>query len=248
MPRLLAHRERWTPVCALETLAEPAPYGHCRRTVATPPTRLRPTLGRSLYWRLFSNFTCESPLARSHSSIVRRDCTWHPASSCSPANRSAWAIRTSWPIRFPTACSTPCFAQDPYSRVACETMVTTGVAIVAGEITTKAVVDYSDSRPQRHSRGRLHRRRDGHLRRHLRGDGLDRRAEPRHRHGRRTRTSDGQGDRRRRPGADVRLRLQRHARADAAADRAGAPHPQPADRSPASKAKSTGCGPTARAR
>ena len=36
------------------------------------------------------------------------------------------------------------FAQDPYSRVACETMVTTGIAIVAGEITTKAVVDYSD--------------------------------------------------------------------------------------------------------
>jgi len=33
-------------------------------------------------------------------------------------------------------------AQDPYSRVACETMVTTGIAIVAGEITTKAVVDY----------------------------------------------------------------------------------------------------------
>ncbi len=32
-------------------------------------------------------------------------------------------------------------AQDPKSRVACETMVTTGVAIVAGEITTKAVVD-----------------------------------------------------------------------------------------------------------
>jgi S-adenosylmethionine synthetase len=34
-------------------------------------------------------------------------------------------------------------AQDPMSRVACETMVTTGVAIIAGEITTKAVVDYS---------------------------------------------------------------------------------------------------------
>ena len=28
------------------------------------------------------------------------------------------------------------------SRVACETMVTTGIAIVAGEITTKAVIDY----------------------------------------------------------------------------------------------------------
>lgn len=32
-------------------------------------------------------------------------------------------------------------AQDPKSRVACETLVTTGLALVAGEITTKAVVD-----------------------------------------------------------------------------------------------------------
>ncbi len=32
--------------------------------------------------------------------------------------------------------------QDPYSRVACETMVTTGVAIVAGEITTRATIEY----------------------------------------------------------------------------------------------------------
>jgi S-adenosylmethionine synthetase len=36
------------------------------------------------------------------------------------------------------------FAKDPMSRVACETMVTTGVAIVAGEITTKAVIDYPE--------------------------------------------------------------------------------------------------------
>ncbi|HUT11446.1 MAG TPA: methionine adenosyltransferase [Thermoguttaceae bacterium] len=35
-------------------------------------------------------------------------------------------------------------AEDPYSRVACETMVTTGIAIVAGEITSKAVVNYTD--------------------------------------------------------------------------------------------------------
>ena len=35
-------------------------------------------------------------------------------------------------------------AQDPTSRVACETMVTTGVAIIAGEITTNAVVNYQD--------------------------------------------------------------------------------------------------------
>ncbi len=33
-------------------------------------------------------------------------------------------------------------AQDPYSRVACETLVTTGLALIAGEITTKANIDY----------------------------------------------------------------------------------------------------------
>ena len=32
--------------------------------------------------------------------------------------------------------------QDPYARVACETLVKTGVAMVAGEVTTTAVVDY----------------------------------------------------------------------------------------------------------
>jgi len=35
-------------------------------------------------------------------------------------------------------------AQDPASRVACETMVTTGMCVVAGEITTKATVDIRD--------------------------------------------------------------------------------------------------------
>ncbi|MBF0133470.1 MAG: methionine adenosyltransferase [Magnetococcales bacterium] len=33
--------------------------------------------------------------------------------------------------------------QDPKSRVACETMITTGMAIIAGEITTSAVIDYT---------------------------------------------------------------------------------------------------------
>lgn len=32
--------------------------------------------------------------------------------------------------------------QDPHSRVACETLVTTGLAVVAGEITTDAVINY----------------------------------------------------------------------------------------------------------
>lgn len=36
-----------------------------------------------------------------------------------------------------------CLEQDPNSRVACETMVTTWTAIVSWEITTKAVVDYN---------------------------------------------------------------------------------------------------------
>jgi S-adenosylmethionine synthetase len=34
--------------------------------------------------------------------------------------------------------------QDPDSRVACETMVTTGLCVVSGEITTKAIVNYQD--------------------------------------------------------------------------------------------------------
>lgn len=34
--------------------------------------------------------------------------------------------------------------QDPKGRVACETLVTTGLAVVAGEITTTAQVDYDD--------------------------------------------------------------------------------------------------------
>jgi S-adenosylmethionine synthetase len=35
-------------------------------------------------------------------------------------------------------------AQDPKSRVACETLVTTGMAMIAGEITTNARIDYPD--------------------------------------------------------------------------------------------------------
>ena len=34
-------------------------------------------------------------------------------------------------------------ANDPMGRVACETLVTTGLALVAGEITTKSVIDYA---------------------------------------------------------------------------------------------------------
>ena len=36
-------------------------------------------------------------------------------------------------------------AQDPKARVACETMVTTGLAVIAGEITTDAYVDFRET-------------------------------------------------------------------------------------------------------
>ena len=85
--------------------------------------------------------------------------------------------------------------QDPYSRVACETMVTTGVAIVAGEITTKAVADYSKVvRDVIRERG-LHGRSHGDLRRHLfRPAGVGQ-TEPGHRHGSRRGRGERQGDR-----------------------------------------------------
>jgi S-adenosylmethionine synthetase len=48
-------------------------------------------------------------------------------------------------------------AQDPKSRVACETLVTTGLVVMAGEITTNAIVDFqeiarSDSRRRIYAR------------------------------------------------------------------------------------------------
>jgi S-adenosylmethionine synthetase len=35
-------------------------------------------------------------------------------------------------------------SQDPHSRVACETLVTTGLVVLAGEITSKATIDYQE--------------------------------------------------------------------------------------------------------
>ena len=35
-----------------------------------------------------------------------------------------------------------CLAEDPYSRVACETLTCTGLVVIAGEITTRAYVDF----------------------------------------------------------------------------------------------------------
>ena len=47
-----------------------------------------------------------------------------------------------------------CLAQDPKSRVACETLVNTGLVVISGEITTKAVVDFQGG-TQHHQEHRL---------------------------------------------------------------------------------------------
>ena len=75
--------------------------------------------------------------------------------------------------------------QDPASRVACETFVTTGMVLVGGEVTTEAYVDIARIARERvleigydsSTKGF-----DGEL---LRRPGHPRRAEPRHRAGRR---------------------------------------------------------------
>ena len=37
-----------------------------------------------------------------------------------------------------------CLSQDPHSRVACETLVNTGMAVISGELTTSAQIDITD--------------------------------------------------------------------------------------------------------
>ena len=116
-------------------------------------------------------------------------------------------------------------AQDPISRVACETLVTTDFCCLAGEITTKAKVDYEKVARQvirdvGYTDDKIGFSADTCeviVRLHSQS--------PRHRHGCRSRRG-------RRPGPDVWLRLQRHAGTDAAADRLVAPHHQPHHRSP----------------
>ena len=37
-----------------------------------------------------------------------------------------------------------CLSQDPNSRVACETLVNTGMAVISGELSTTAQIDITD--------------------------------------------------------------------------------------------------------
>ena len=117
--------------------------------------------------------------------------------------------------------------EDPNGRVACETLLTTGLCVVAGEITTSAYVDIpklarETIRSIGYDNAALRLRRLD-----VRRDRVDRRAEPEHRPGgrrergaarRHRRRGPDQRPGRRRPGDDVRLRVRRDARPDAATD------------------------------
>ena len=87
-------------------------------------------------------------------------------------------------------------AQDPLSRVACETLLTTGLVVVAGEITTTGVRGNPEAGTRGGDRHRLHQLADGLRRPHLRGDDLDRVPVARYRPGRRHRPRGPVGDQR----------------------------------------------------
>ena len=122
-------------------------------------------------------------------------------------------------------------ANDRYSRVACETLITTGMVVLAGEITTSQRLDYTQlvrDTVNRIGYDDASYGFDGHSCAVLVAldkqspdiaQGVDRALEGR------------SGDcerrvrpiRRRRPGNDVRLRQRRDSRVDADANRAGTP-------------------------
>ena len=71
-------------------------------------------------------------------------------------------------------------AEDPNGRVACETLLTTGLCVVAGEITTTRLRRHPQARPRDDQVDRLRRRALRLRRRHVRRHRVDRRAVARH--------------------------------------------------------------------
>ncbi len=125
-----------------------------------------------------------------------------------PANLSLKVIPTKIADQISDAILDACLAQDPYSRVACETLTCRGLVVIAGEITTKAYVDF-----QSLVRGTVAA--TGHDNalygfdlEYVRSNLDDQQAVRRYRHGCRYRRS-------RRSGNDVRICDQRDSRADA---------------------------------
>ena len=106
-------------------------------------------------------------------------------------------------------------ADDPNGRVACETLITTGLVVVAGEITTETYVDIPRLVRERIAEIGYTRAEYGFDAETCGVDRRDRRAVARHRAGRRRLVRDAarpgrrrsaRPGRRRRPGDDVRLR------------------------------------------
>ena len=168
-----------------------------------------------------------------------RSSTWHPGArepkwhtaGFSRRNPSPKAIPTRSPIRSRMPCSMRSSAQDPMGRVACESFVITGQVHIAGEITTKAYIDFHETRPRNDRRDRLQPfDRSASMPKRAASRSRSTNSRPTSRWASTNRyevQSDGRHgsvrpDRRRRPGHDVRLRLPRDVAADAAADRARA--------------------------
>ena len=88
-------------------------------------------------------------------------------------------------------------AEDPTARVACETLVTTGLAVVAGEITTSAYVEIPRIVARDDLRHRLRPRVVRLRRQHVRRPHVDRPPVARHRPGRGHRPRGAGGQERR---------------------------------------------------
>ena len=121
--------------------------------------------------------------------------------------------------------------QDPTGRVAAETLVSTGLVVMSGEITTKRERRLRTRRARDDPRHRLQRPRAPVRRGRLRRDGLLRQAVARHQAGRRPGLGRLLEPGRGRPGAHVRLRVRRDAVAHAVPHLLRAPARAAAERS-----------------
>ena len=147
--------------------------------------------------------------------------------ACSPRSPSPRVTPTRSATRSATASSTRCSPKIRTSRVAVETLVTTGLVHVAGEVTTSGYVDIPGHRPPAHHRHRLHLvATSGSTGGPAASRSRSARSRPTSPQGVDTRSGNARGQQHRRrrragrgrPGHHVRLRDHRNAAVHAAAD------------------------------